>query len=233
MTLRSTLLKTSAACALALSVVLPAAAQNLAIEEITVTSRKRAENIQDIPLSIAAFSVDQLRDRGIDNIHELAEQTAGFAMDRGFGRFFDRPVIRGQSSILGGRNASFFIDGVYVSGSIASTTIDSLERIEVLRGPQSALYGRATFAGAINYITKRTANEFEGQFNGRYGSHNDFKSSLWLSGPVVEDKLFYFVAGNWDYYGGEWKNDLARNPLEPRLFPGGPILIDGPDRGDQ
>ena len=72
MTLRSTLLKTSAACALALSVVLPAAAQNLAIEEITVTSRKRAENIQDIPLSIAAFSVDQLRDRGIDNIHELA-----------------------------------------------------------------------------------------------------------------------------------------------------------------
>jgi iron complex outermembrane recepter protein len=233
MTLRSTLLKTSAACALALSVVLPAAAQNLAIEEITVTSRKRAENIQDIPLSIAAFSVDQLRDRGIDNIHELAEQTAGFAMDRGFGRFFDRPVIRGQSSILGGRNASFFIDGVYVSGSIASTTIDSLERIEVLRGPQSALYGRATFAGAINYITKRPANEFEGQFNGRYGSHNDFKSSLWLSGPVVEDKLFYFVAGNWDYYGGEWKNDLARKPLEPRLFPGGPILIDGPDRGDQ
>ena len=139
----------------------PVSAQQMVLEEIVVTARKRDESLQDIPLSISAFSVDQLRDKGIDNVHELAEATPGFAMDRGFGRFFDRPVIRGQSSILGGRNASFFVDGVYVSNSVASTTIDSLERIEVLRGPQSAIYGRATFAGAINYITKRPSNEFE------------------------------------------------------------------------
>ncbi|MEQ9445225.1 MAG: hypothetical protein RJS98_06640, partial [Rhodospirillaceae bacterium] len=86
MTLRSTLLQTSAVCALALSIALPATAQQLAIEEITVTSRKRAENIQDIPLSITAFTVEQLRDQGINSVHQLAEQTAGFAMDKGFGR---------------------------------------------------------------------------------------------------------------------------------------------------
>lgn len=226
MTIRKTLLQTTAVCAFAFAVTEPVTAQQLAIEEITVTARKREENLQEIPLSISAFSVDQLRDKGIDNIHELAEITPGFAMDRGFGRFFDRPVIRGQSSILGGSNASFFVDGVFVNGSIASNTIDSLERIEVLRGPQSALFGRATFAGAINYVTKRPSDEFEGQFNGRVGSHDDYKGSLWLSGPVIEDKLYFFAGANWDYYGGEWSNNLAPNPT-------GSFFIQGPTRGDQ
>lgn len=233
MKIRTSLLQSTAVCALALTMAVPVSAQQLAIEEITVTARKRSESLQEIPLSISAFSVDQLRDKGIDNIHELAEATPGFSMDRGFGRFFDRPVIRGQSSILGGANASFFVDGVFVNGSIASNTIDSLERIEVLRGPQSALFGRATFAGAINYITKRPSDEFEGQFNGRVGSHDDYKASIWLSGPVVEDKLYFFVGGNWDYYGGEWKNNLAPNPPIVPLFPFGPPRVDGPTRGDQ
>lgn len=235
MRIRTSLLQTSAVCALALAMAEPVSAQQMVLEEIVVTARKREESLQDIPLSIAAFTVDQLRDKGIDNVHELAEATAGFAMDRGFGRFFDRPVIRGQSSILGGSNASFFVDGVFVNGSIASTTIDSLERIEVLRGPQSAIFGRATFAGAINYITKRPTNEFEGEFNARVGSHDDYKVSGWLSGPVVEDKLYYFVGGGWDYYGGEWKNNLAPNPPVRRLFPSpfAPLFVTGPQRGDQ
>lgn len=235
MTTRKILLQTTAICAFAFAATEPVTAQQLAIEEITVTARKREENLQEIPLSISAFSVDQLRDQGIDNIHELAETTPGFAMDRGFGRFFDRPVIRGQSSILGGSNASFFVDGVFVNGSIASNTIDSLERIEILRGPQSALFGRATFAGAINYITKRPSNEFEGQFNGRVGSHDDYKASIWMSGPVIEDKLFYFVGGNWDYYGGEWENNLAPNVPNTPLFGVpflGPSFLSAPTRGD-
>lgn len=235
MKMRASLLRTSAACALALTMAEPVSAQQMVLEEIVVTARKREESLQEIPLSIAAFSVDQLRDKGIDNVHELAEATAGFAMDRGFGRFFDRPVIRGQSSILGGSNASFFVDGVFVNGSIASTTIDSLERIEVLRGPQSAIFGRATFAGAINYITKRPSNEFEGEFNGRVGSHQDYKVSGWLSGPVVEDRLYYFVGAGWDYYGGEWKNNLEPNPPVRQLFPSpfAPLFVTGPQRGDQ
>ncbi|MEQ8509467.1 MAG: TonB-dependent receptor [Rhodospirillaceae bacterium] len=234
MTLRSTLLQTSAVCALALSIALPATAQQLAIEEITVTSRKRAENIQDIPLSITAFTVQQLRDQGINSVHQLAEQTAGFAMDKGFGRFFDRPVIRGQASIQGAQNASFFVDGVFVANSISSTTIDSLERIEVVRGPQAALFGRATFAGAINYITKRPTEEHEGQFNGKYGSHQDTKASVWMSGPVIEDKLYYFAAANWDYYGGEWNNNLAPNSANNAKFglPFLPAFQVAPTRGD-
>ena len=119
---------------------------------------------------------------------------------------------------MGNQNASFFVDGVFVANSIASTTIDALERIEVVRGPQAALFGRATFAGAINYITKRPSDEHEGQLNGKVGSHEDYKVSAWMSGPIVDDKLFYFIAGNWDYYGGEWKNNLEPNTANNANF---------------
>ncbi len=234
MKMRVSLLQTSAACALALTMATPVSAQQMVLEEIVVTARKRSESLQDIPLSITAFTTESLRDQGIDNIHSLAEATAGFAMDKGFGRFFDRPVIRGQSSILGNQNASFFVDGVFVANSIASTTIDALERIEVVRGPQAALFGRATFAGAINYITKRPSDEHEGQLNGKVGSHEDYKVSAWMSGPIVDDKLFYFIAGNWDYYGGEWKNNLEPNSANNAKFnlPFLPAFQIAPTRGD-
>jgi iron complex outermembrane receptor protein len=228
---RISLLQIPAACVLSLVAAAPASAQQLVLEEIVVTARKVAENLNDIPLSISAFTVEQLRQQGIDNIHDLAELTPGFAMDRGFGRQFDRPVIRGQSSILTSDVAGFFVDGVYVSNTVSSTTIDALERIEILRGPQSAIFGRASFSGAVNYITKRPTEEHEGQFNGRVGSHEDYKVSAWMSGPIVKDKLFYFVAGNMDYYGGEWKNNLAPNPRNG-FAPGGGFVL-GPSRGDE
>lgn len=205
------------------------------IEEIIVTARKRAENLQEVPLAITAFTEAALRQNNIQSVHDIANYTPGFTMDRGFGRDFDRPVIRGQSNIQGEANASFFIDGVYVAGSITSSTIDALERIEVVRGPQAALYGRRTFAGAINYITKSPSNEREGQVNGKIGSHQTFKGSMWMRGPIIDNKLQYFIAGNWDYYGGEWRNTLAPNPPNPSTSPSpaGPFAYSvAPTRGD-
>jgi len=205
------------------------------IEEIVVTARKRAENLQEVPLAITAFTAEALRQNNVQSIHDIANYTPGFTMDRGFGRDFDRPVIRGQSNIQGESNASFFIDGVYVAGSITASTIDALERVEVVRGPQAALYGRRTFAGAVNYITKAPSDTFEGQINGKFGSHETFKGSMWMRGPLIEDKLQYFLAANWDYYGGEWRNTLAPNPPNPSTSPSpaGPFAYSvAPTRGD-
>jgi outer membrane receptor protein involved in Fe transport len=212
-----------------------AQAQQLAVEEIVVTARKRSESLQEIPLSITAFTNEQLRAKGIDDVYDLASSIPNFSIDKGFGRQFNRPVIRGQSQIIG-RNASFFVDGVFVSNSISAATIDSLERIEVVRGPQAALFGRATFSGAINYITKQPSNEYEGQWNGRVGSHDDYKVSGWLSGPIVEDKLQFFVGANWDYYGGEWNNQLQNGVPNPLFvinpFVQLPMYTEAPTRGD-
>lgn len=195
------------------------------LEEIVVTARKRSENLQEIPLSVTAFSANGIRDLDIRSVYDLVNATANFSFDKTFGRRFDRPVIRGQSTIQGDPNASFFVDGVFVSGSITGTSTDALERIEILRGPQSALYGRATFSGAVNYISKQPTDEFDGQINGRIGSHSDYKGALWMRGAIVPSKLQFFIAGNWEYYGGQYRNDLPAVPV-PATF------ITAPTRSD-
>jgi outer membrane receptor protein involved in Fe transport len=184
----------------------------VAIEEIVVTARKREENLQEIPLAISAFSSEAMKELDIRGVYELQNFTPNLSFDKSFGRRFDRPVIRAQSSVQATDVlASFFVDGVYISGSITTVSTDALERIEVLRGPQSALYGRGAFAGAINYVTKAPSDDFEGQINTRVGSHNDYKAAIWARGPIVAGKLQYFLSGNWEYYGGQWRNTYAGN----------------------
>ena len=224
MTFKRALLATTAATLLATGFAELAMAQGLQIEEIVVTARKREESLQDVPLSIAAFSSKDLKEIGIASVYDLEKFTPNFAFDKAFGRRFDRPIIRGQSSVISNDLASFFVDGVYVSSSIATVSTEGLERVEVLRGPQSALYGRAAFSGAINYVTKQPSNEFEGQVNTKVGSHSDYKGAMWMRGPIVEDRLQYFLSGNWEYYGGQYRNNYpGTTPVGNSAVSRGPV----------
>lgn len=212
MTFKRALLATSAATLFVTTFVGFASAQQL--EEIVVTARKREENLQEVPLSIAAFSSEDIKALGISGVYDLQNFTPNFSFDKSFGRRFDRPIIRGQSSVqFSDALASFFVDGVYINTSISTIPTDALDRIEVLRGPQSALYGRGAFGGAINYVTKAPSNEFEGQVNTRVGSHSDYKGALWMRGPIIDNKLQYFIAGNWEYYGGQYRNTYPGSPI--------------------
>jgi len=205
------------------------------IDEIVVTARKRTENLQEVPLSITAFGAEQLRDRNIQTGYDVALFTPNFNFSRNLGRRLDVPTIRGQFSPLISDtepNASFFIDGVYVpQNSAGNITIENLERDEVLRGPQAALFGRATFAGAINYITREPTNDFMGEVNLKYGEDNDTRVSLWASGPIVEDKLLYFASYNHQSIDGLWRNnfepgalDVSNNPYTSQDFFFGPNI---------
>jgi outer membrane receptor protein involved in Fe transport len=182
------------------------AQRGLAIEEIVVTARKREENLQDVPLSITAFTADNLAAAGIRSIQDIAAFTPGFVMKDEGGRFSNRPVVRGMSNITGERNAAFFIDGVYVSGAVGATDLDNVERVEIVRGPQSALYGRATFAGAINYITKKPSNEFEGKISGTVAQAGEVEIGGWASGPIVRDRLLFYVNGKFYKQDGQYTN---------------------------
>ena len=95
--------------------------EELDLEEVVVTARKREENLQEVPLSVTAFSESALQDYRMFSPEDIAGFTPGFSFVNSFGRDSDRPVIRGMSNILGAPNASFFIDGVYVPGTISST----------------------------------------------------------------------------------------------------------------
>ncbi|MBL8643059.1 MAG: TonB-dependent receptor [Rhodospirillaceae bacterium] len=225
---RDRLLTTVAALAVAmtgqLAVALPVLAQTQSaqstggLEEIVVTARKKAENLVDVPLAITAFTMEDIEQSGINSVSDLATQTVGFSYKQGFGRLgsgsgggaSNRPAIRGQSNILGAPNASFFVDGVYVSGNPSSYQLDNLERVEVIRGPQAALFGRGTFAGAINFITRKPTNEYTGKVELTAGQFDHYEGNAYVSGPLVEDKLFFEISGRYFSFGGDYFNQVTQ-----------------------
>lgn len=188
---------------------LPAAAQ---IEEVLVTARKFEERLQDVPLSVSAFTSATIEDLGTRDLFDISRFTPGFSFERvnryGVQGGVSRPVIRGMSNILGEGNASVFVDGIPFSESILSFPIDIVERVEVIKGPQAAQFGRATFAGAINMITKKGSNTHESKVSLRAAEFEDYDSNLLVSGPLIEDKLFYMVHGRYYTFGGEYENTL-------------------------
>lgn len=192
----------------------------LALEEITVTARKREESILNAPLSVAAFTGAALVERSIFDQNDLSLQTPGFDYTSPGGLSTARPVIRGmsQSSRAGSEtNVATFIDGVYIDGfSSSSVFMDSLERVEILRGPQSAQYGRNSFAGAINYITKKPTMDFEAGVNGVIGEDSRFGASGYVNGAVVEDKLAVRVDAGYDDTGGYYKDAVSGEHLSAR-----------------
>ena len=206
-------------------------------DEIIVTARKREESLQDVPLSIVALSSAQLQGRGLNSDYDISNFTIGFRTLAQTGRDIDRPMIRGMGApaTRGEPNASYFIDGTFVSGSISTATTSSVERVEVLRGPQSAQFGRATFSGAVNYVTRNPTDTLEGQINTRAGTHDDYNIGGWASGPIIDDTLSYVVSANWSSYGGQWNNQLGEDQasyeLDSRL-PFRQFLLDPPQRAD-
>ena len=186
--------------------------QGLQIQEIVVTSRKVEENLKEVPLAITAFDEASIAATGINNLTDLAEQTPGLSFFNAFGETLPTPVIRGvvPTDIFGENNAAIFVDGVYVSGreGLNFSQID-LERIEVVKGPQSALYGRNAFSGAINYVTKRPSDVFEGKASIEAGNDGKMKGLLSMSGPLLGQSLLGRASVLYDEWDGSYDNSLS------------------------
>ena len=203
--------------------------------EIIVTARKREEKLQDVPLSIAVVSQEQIARANLDNISDLAFQTPGFSFRQGFGRIGGgggagvRPSVRGMSSVVGAPNAAFFVDGVFVSDNINSYQLDNLERVEVIKGPQSALFGRQTFAGAINFVTRKPGNDLAGRVRATVGEYGNFEVSGYVSGAIVPDALKVELNARYYEFGGDWVNaDNGKRELgqQRSINIGGTIVFD-------
>jgi len=156
------------------------------LEEIVVTARKVEENLQDVPVAVSALTADYMADLGIQSLSDISKVTAGLVFDSEFARGSNRPVIRGQANILGGSGVSYFIDGVYITGSIDDYDINDVERVEVVKGPQSALYGRNTYSGAINIITRSPGDEFGANARVELAEDNEWQLSASVNGPITD-----------------------------------------------
>lgn len=182
------------------------------LQEVVVTARKVKENLEDIPVSVTAVTSQQITDHGLTDINDLARFVPGMSFEEQFGRLdtVSNTVIRGISSIsnapLSFKPFANFIDGVYVRGSLDDFDLSDVERVEVLRGPQSALYGRATESGLVNYITRQPTSKLEGYVDASVGQYGYQRYTGDLSGPLVGDVLFFSVNGNFYRRDGEYLN---------------------------
>lgn len=182
---------------------------------IFVKARKREENLQDVPISIRAISQDELRDANAFGLQDIAELTPGLTYRNVAG--FAEPTIRGlalQDQLGVQANVGVFIDGVYLNNrsSIEFNNLD-LAQVEVLKGPQSALFGRNTFAGAINYTTRNPVfGEFDATLEGEAGSHE----RLGIKGSVnlpVSDFAAIRVFGGASKFDGTITNERGGERL--------------------
>lgn len=188
---------------------MPAVAQQIALEEIVVTARQRSESIQDIPISITAFTAADLDKRGIQTMTDVALNTPGFNFENFGNSGATAPVIRGATQVAGGieQNVSFFLDGIYLPRNyVTDLGFGNIERVEVVKGPQSSRYGRNAFMGAVNYISKKPTEEWmvEGQLTA--GSFGRFDGSAGVSGAIVPDTFRIRASIDYSEFDGSWKN---------------------------
>ena len=183
--------------------------------DIIVTARKTEEKLQEVPLSIKALTGQDIQDRGIASVAELSQYTPGLTYSPDFGRTSERPVIRGISALRpeAPQPVSVFVNGVFVRDAALGLVLDDAERVEVIKGPQSALYGRSTYAGAINYITVKPGNDFKGKISATIAGANERTLSGAVTIPIARDLLSVRLRGRHYEYGGFYTNSLTGNKI--------------------
>jgi outer membrane receptor protein involved in Fe transport len=189
--------------------VAPAFAQ-VGLEEIVVTARKQEEKLKDVPLAITAFSAETIQKAGTENLRDIAMMTPGLSVADNGAEYVASPVIRGLATngdVGSENNVATFFNGIYVyNASAINVGLMDLERIEVVKGPVSALYGRNAFAGAINFISKEPVNKFEGRIEGTIGSDSKYKGLVVLNTPLVDDVFMARGSFVYDHFGGSYSD---------------------------
>jgi iron complex outermembrane receptor protein len=182
----------------------------MAMEEITVTAQKRAQNLQDIPISIMAISDSTIKELGATILSDLESSATSLDMGGPIGTSNQNMGIRGVVDFS--RNTGVdarlgvYIDGIYQGRSYSSDQpLLGLERVEILRGPQGTLFGKNTVSGAISLVTKTPTEEFEGYVEAEVGNFDYRKGAAYVSGPLGET-VFGSLAFSYDEADGYYYN---------------------------
>jgi iron complex outermembrane receptor protein len=182
---------------------------------IVVTARHRNESIVDVPISISVVTADTIQQLGLTNTTEIANYVPSLTFnsytpgDARNDRGPDRPlVIRGldiNGSNGGAQAAGLFLDGAAVIGNEVPAGMD-IGQVEVLRGPQSVYFGRATMTGAVSYRTRSISDEWHGEFEAIVADKSERDIQATIAGPVIPGLLKMRLTGLSESYGGYMPN---------------------------
>lgn len=181
------------------------------VEEFIITARKKEESLLDAPIAITAFSQVELQEAGFVDIIDISKATPGLFIEdfnQTPARVNTVPRFRGVFLSTDNRlqqTATIFLDGIYMSDGAETLGINEVERIEIIKGPQSALFGRNTFAGAINYVTKNPGDEFRADINSTIASRGEYRLAGGVEGPITEG-LNFRLGGMFESNNGHYDN---------------------------
>jgi iron complex outermembrane receptor protein len=184
------------------------------MQEIVVTARKREESLLEIPFAISAFQNEDLQKADLKDFTDLSQFTPGFTFQNATANRADRGtpniIIRGlnlASPSASSDPALLFIDGAPVFGGEVGSFID-VQRVEVLRGPQTAYFGRNTFSGAVNLVTADPGEELGGFLGVEYGSYDTTDLQGYIEGAIIPERLSFRVSGRVNEKGGQYINNF-------------------------
>ena len=188
-----------------------AVAQEAALEEIVVVARRRSEDLQDVPIAVTAFTASDIASAGINRPQDFVSLTPNVSMVDTANAGDTQVTIRGQVSTRDAESTfAYVVDGVLITNPNGfNGELFDVEQIEVLKGPQGAIYGRNAVAGAIIINTKRPTDEFEAEVKGTLGDDDLRKGQAMVSGPLIADQLYGRLTMFYGESDGQFKNKFT------------------------
>jgi len=181
------------------------------LEEVVVTAQKRAESLQDVPMSVSALTSSDLESLNLRAASDIAAYVPNLQATTTLGESVPIFSLRGVSmsdfSFNQSSPVAVYVDEVYKGvPALQGVQLYDLERVEVLRGPQGTLYGKNTTGGAVNFNTREPSMETGGEVNFGFGSYSRRKIEAAFETALVEDVLGFRIAGSWNEADGWFEN---------------------------
>jgi len=176
-----------------------------------VVARRRSEDLQDVPIAVTAFTASDIESAGITRPQDFISLTPNVSMVDTANIGDTQVSIRGQVSTRDAESTfAYVVDGVLITNPNGfNGELYDIEQIEILKGPQGALYGRNAVAGAIIVSTQRPTEEFEASVKGTLGEDNLKKGQLMVSGPLIDGELYGRLDGFYGKSDGQFKNTFT------------------------
>ena len=225
---------------IALAAVFPAAVQaqeaqpgaRSALEEIIVTARRRSESLQDVPGTVTALTQSILEAAGVSRAEDFIALTPGVSLVDAAEVGDTQVNIRGINGARDAENSfAYLVDGIlYTNPAAFNREYTNLQQIEIFKGPQGAIYGRNAAAGAVLVTTETPGNESDFTVKLSAAGDNTNTVQLAYSGPIVKDKAYFSVSGDWRDSDGFYRNNFQDNAPIVDAFEGyninGRLVID-------
>ncbi len=190
--------------------------------EIIVTARKRDELLQSVPIAIRVIDARTIEREGLRTVEDLSRRVPGLTYDLGGFLNDTRPAVRGMQSERGRPSVAILLDGLDLSGenmviagggAAVNTSLFDLERIEVVKGPQSVLWGRNAFAGAVNFVSREPQHKLEGRLNADIAQGGLIAIDGAINLPIIKDRVALRMNGVLSDRDGFYRNPVTGGQL--------------------